>query len=220
MFWRVNKKSKSERQKSKRNRCQQMWDSYWTNLSNATTGQLMTHRKQRLYLGVEPDVIINNYSINEDDNDNEMNDEEPLLIHDKHVPSQSIDNTCIGTPNTSKHDTHFQEDTHCDLPEKRKHVSIVRGTEDTDTPFNVSLTSFLESTYPRKYRTAGNSWSKDMHSRVGCARHLIRLYAPFLLTLRVLSGNISLVAASLIDMVLERNIELASGCATLVLEPA
>ena len=64
-----------------------MWDSYWTNLSNATTGQLMTHRKQRLYLGVEPDVIINNYSINEDDNNNEMNDEEPLLIHDKHVLS-------------------------------------------------------------------------------------------------------------------------------------
>ena len=213
---RVNKKTKSERQKSKRNRCQQMWDSYWTNLSNATTGQLMTHRKQRLYLGVEPDVIINNYSIFEDDNDNELNDDEAVITEDKQVPSQSKHNTCIGIPNTSKHDTHFQEDTQVHLPEKRNHVSIACGTKDTvdtedtteDTPFNITLTSFLKSTYPRKYRNAENSWSKDLHSRVGCARHLSRLYSPFLLTLRVLSGNIALVAASLIHMVLERNVEL------------
>ena len=51
----------------------------------------------------------------------------PLQLNDKQVPSQSITNTCTGTPNTSKHDTHFQEDTNCVLPEKGKHVSIVSG---------------------------------------------------------------------------------------------
>ena len=42
---RVNKKSKSERQKSTRSRCQQLWDNYWAVLSNATNGQLLSHNK-------------------------------------------------------------------------------------------------------------------------------------------------------------------------------
>ena len=131
---RVNKKTKSERQKSKRNRCQQMWDSYWTNLSNVTTSQLMIHRKQRLYLGVEPDIVINNYSIYGDDNNNKMNGEGPPDLSDKQVPNIS-----------SNHDIDFQEDTNRIVPEKRKHISILNGNDDA--PFFISIPSFLESMY-------------------------------------------------------------------------
>ena len=51
-----------------------------------------------------------------------------------------------------------------------------------------------------------NSWNHDIYARIEVTRHLKTLYAPFLLARRVLSGNIVNAAASLIDMVLERNI--------------
>ena len=38
---RVNKRQKTGRQKAKRNKCQQLWDSYWVNFKNVTNGQLM-----------------------------------------------------------------------------------------------------------------------------------------------------------------------------------
>ena len=65
---RVNKKQKTERQKSQRNKCQQLWDNYWVNLNNVTNGQLMKHRVQRSYLGILPDVDISYYCIYEENN--------------------------------------------------------------------------------------------------------------------------------------------------------
>ena len=47
----------------------------------------MIHRKQRLYLGVEHNVIISNYFINKDDSDNESKHEAPLQLDDKQAPS-------------------------------------------------------------------------------------------------------------------------------------
>ena len=38
-----------------------MWDNYWARLSNVTDGQILKHRKQRLYLGIEPDAVVTYY---------------------------------------------------------------------------------------------------------------------------------------------------------------
>ena len=59
-------KTISERQKSVRNKCQHLWDTCWVNLRNVTIGQLGSHRKQRLYLEIEPDMVINYYSKHDD----------------------------------------------------------------------------------------------------------------------------------------------------------
>ena len=120
------------------------------------------------------------------------------------MQSQSITNTCIGTTNISKHDTHFQEDTNCIVPGKRKYVSTVNGSEDA--PFNLSFQFFLEHKYPQKYSNAQNSWNQNIHTKVEVARHLERFYVLFLLVLQVLSGNIVHLVVSLIEMVPEQNI--------------
>ena len=60
-----------------------MCDSYWTDLSNATTDQLMIQRKKGSHLGVEPDILISNYSIYEDGSNRESNNEAPLKLKDK-----------------------------------------------------------------------------------------------------------------------------------------
>ena len=91
--------------------------------------------------------------------------------------------------------------------QKKKHVSISNGNGDnTCAPYYLSFPTFLESTCPRKYRIAHKSWNQDIHARVEIICHLKTLYDPFLLVLRVLSGNMINVAASFISMVLERNI--------------
>ena len=107
--------------------------------------QLVNYRYigKKSYLGVKPDIVINNYSIYEDDNDNEANSEGPLPlpINDKQILHTS-----------SKHDTPFHANTSCIVSEKRKHVSISNGNDDTVSPFHLSFPSFLESAYSQKYR--------------------------------------------------------------------
>ena len=105
-----------------------MWDNYWLNLPNITTCQLQIHRKQRLYLGVEPDVVINNCSIYKDDNDNKANSEGPLPlpINDKQI-----------THTSSKHGTQFLANISCIVPEKER-ISLSRmGMMILSLPFTL-----------------------------------------------------------------------------------
>ena len=38
-----------------------MWDSYWARLRNVADVIILKHRKQRLYLGIELDVVVTYY---------------------------------------------------------------------------------------------------------------------------------------------------------------
>ena len=68
---------------------------------------------------MEPDIVLNNYSIYENDNNNEANSEVPLPIKDKQVSNTS-----------SKHGIHFQENNNRNTPEKKG--LIIRVPVDCD----------------------------------------------------------------------------------------
>lgn len=54
-------RQKKERHKSERRRCQQYWDTSWTQGKDATEGNTLKYRLTRSYLQIDSDVIIDYY---------------------------------------------------------------------------------------------------------------------------------------------------------------
>ena len=77
-----------------------MWDSYWASLSNATNGHLIVHRKQRLYLGIDPDITLSKYYVYDTKIDNDNRDEGESSQLEIEEPNKTID--------TSNHGIYFQ----------------------------------------------------------------------------------------------------------------
>ena len=174
---RVSKKTKSERQKCKRSQCQQLWDTYWTNLPHVTSGILHSQNLQRRYLGIRPDIVINNHYKNvQCAETNEINLQMNLdkNVTDKHITTQS----------------------RAPVEEVVEEEANVQNMPDMDT--------YLKQRYPRKYEKSRKEWYHPRDENI-LPHQLDRLMNPLLLLLKTLSCSSIKTAVILLKRVLNKN---------------
>ena len=133
----MQKRQKNKVWKAKNicNWCKQLWDTYWVDLKNATNGQLLDHRKQRLYLGIETDIVIDYYSTIANDETKKDDDNINTILNDAVNFFKNYLTIKI------KHTTYFPVSSRKTELENREHASIIMGGDK----FMISETSSKEN---------------------------------------------------------------------------
>ena len=160
-------------------------------LPNVTNGLLQKQNQQRRYLGIKPDVVINN--------------------HYKDIQNADTNDINIGT-NDEKHDTTHatsllnieeQATYHPPTPVEEQ-LNDETNVMNTITDDPLDMDTYLKQRYPRKYEKSQREWY-FAGTNITTTTHLDRLVAPLTLLLKILSCSIIEVSVMLIKRLLNRN---------------